>query len=127
MPSNAANSSTERRRQRNGRPTAGSDVEVEGYSSEGSVDSDEDSSEDQSRSQSGSDDDNRDSEDGSDDDSGDGEEMDEQDEFEIEESGAHVAVYSVSREPKSGYNSIESEHVGDIIRTLSYWIWRAQK
>ncbi|KAG0049746.1 KICSTOR complex protein szt2 [Gryganskiella cystojenkinii] len=40
---------------------------------------------------------------------------------------ANVRVFSVSREPKSGYNAIESEHVGDIIRTISYWVWRAQK
>jgi len=44
-----------------------------------------------------------------------------------ESMGANVRVFSVSREPKSGYNAIESEHVGDVIRTLSYWIWRSQK
>lgn len=38
---------------------------------------------------------------------------------------ANVMVYSVSREPKSGYNALESEHVGDIIRTLSYWLWKS--
>ncbi|KAF9359895.1 hypothetical protein BGX26_011091 [Mortierella sp. AD094] len=43
------------------------------------------------------------------------------------EIGANVRVFSVSREPKSGYNEVEAEHVGDIIRTLSYRIWRAQK
>ncbi|KAG9323126.1 hypothetical protein KVV02_005833 [Mortierella alpina] len=53
----------------------------------------------------------------------DGQEEDEEDEM----GNAHVRVFSVSREPKSGYNAVESEHVGDIIRTLSYWIWRAQK
>ncbi|KAF9955770.1 hypothetical protein BGZ72_003419 [Mortierella alpina] len=53
----------------------------------------------------------------------DGQEEDEEDEM----GNAHVRVFSVSREPKSGYNAVESDHVGDIIRTLSYWIWRAQK
>ncbi|ORZ10054.1 hypothetical protein BCR41DRAFT_133340 [Lobosporangium transversale] len=48
-------------------------------------------------------------------------------EDEFDEAGANVQVFSVSREPKSGYNSIESEHVGDIIRTLSFWIWKMQK
>lgn len=40
---------------------------------------------------------------------------------------ANVMVYSVSREPKSEYNALESEHVGDIIRTLSYWLWKSSK
>ncbi|KAG0206580.1 KICSTOR complex protein szt2 [Mortierella sp. GBA30] len=57
----------------------------------------------------------------------DDEEETEEDEGDEDMGGAHVRVFSVSREPKSGYNAIESEHVGDIIRTLSYWIWRAQK
>ncbi|KAG0371247.1 hypothetical protein BGZ54_008251 [Gamsiella multidivaricata] len=60
-----------------------------------------------------------------DEDEGDDDEV--EDEDELEEMGANVRVFSVSREPKSGYNTIESEHVGDIIRTLSYWIWRAKK
>ncbi|KAG0023966.1 hypothetical protein BGZ80_006980 [Entomortierella chlamydospora] len=70
-----------------------------------------------------------------DDDDGDGEDEDlvedeDQDEGEddgFDETRANVRVFSVSREPKSGYNEIEAEHVGDIIRTLSYWIWRTQK
>ncbi|KAG0039247.1 hypothetical protein BGZ82_009093 [Podila clonocystis] len=44
-----------------------------------------------------------------------------------ESAKANVMVYSVSREPKSGYNALESEHVGDIIRTLSYWLWKSSK
>ncbi|KAF9300037.1 KICSTOR complex protein szt2 [Mortierella antarctica] len=66
------------------------------------------------------------------------EDMDEgemEDEFdECEEEGclgskgkANVMVYAVSREPKSGYNALESQHVGDIIRTLSYWLWKSSK
>ncbi|KAF8981439.1 KICSTOR complex protein szt2 [Entomortierella lignicola] len=53
--------------------------------------------------------------------------QDEDEDDEFDEIGANVRVFSVSREPKSGYNEVETEHVGDIIRTLSYWIWRAQK
>ncbi|KAF9116583.1 KICSTOR complex protein szt2 [Mortierella sp. AM989] len=49
------------------------------------------------------------------------------DEDGFDEMGANVKVFSVSRELKSGYNAVEAKHVGDIIRTLSYWIWRAQK
>ncbi|KAG0232542.1 hypothetical protein BGX31_005123 [Mortierella sp. GBA43] len=58
----------------------------------------------------------------------DGEEEDEQaEEDEDGDDGVNVRVFSVSREPKTGYNAEESEHVGDIIRTLSYWIWKANK
>ncbi|KAG0218634.1 hypothetical protein BGX33_006585 [Mortierella sp. NVP41] len=122
-----ADDSSRRRKRRNGRAAVGSDVEDEEHS-DGSMDSEEDSDEDRSRSDSRLEDDNdRGSGDSSDDDSRDGGEAREHDEYDVEYLRAHVGVYSVSREPKSGYNAIESEHVGDIIRTLSYWIWRAQK
>ncbi|KAG0251971.1 hypothetical protein DFQ27_008406 [Actinomortierella ambigua] len=52
-----------------------------------------------------------DEEDSNEDDEDDGEEPD-------------IQVFSVSREPKSGFNSIEADHVGDIVRTLSYWFWK---
>ncbi|KAG0380650.1 KICSTOR complex protein szt2 [Mortierella sp. AD032] len=78
-----------------------------------------------SRSEDNDNDNHRESDD-SDDDSRDGTEMGGE-HGEDETLGAYVGVYSVSREPKSGYNAVESDHVGDIIRTLSYWIWRAQK
>ena len=63
-----------------------------------------------------------------DNDEGDGEEEDVVvvDEF-GDDGAANVRVYSVSREPKTGYSATESEHVGDIIRTLSYWIWKRNK
>ncbi|KAG0346717.1 hypothetical protein BG004_001013, partial [Podila humilis] len=40
---------------------------------------------------------------------------------------ANVMVYAVSREPKTGSNALESEHVGDIIRTLSYFMWKSSR
>ncbi|KAG0236180.1 KICSTOR complex protein szt2 [Actinomortierella wolfii] len=46
-----------------------------------------------------------------------GDECDEEEEPEIQ-------VFSVSREPKTGFNSIEADHVGDIVRALSYWFWK---
>ncbi|KAF9027985.1 hypothetical protein BGZ52_001088 [Haplosporangium bisporale] len=55
------------------------------------------------------------------------EECEEEDCMGSEGPKANVMVYSVSREPKSGYNALESEHVGDIIRTLSYWLWKSSK
>lgn len=116
----------DRRRYNNGRSPKGSDIEADVYSVEGSLNSydDNDSYENGGRSgsRSNDDDDDRESDDSNDAESGDG-----SGEHEDEALGAHVGVYSVSREPKSGYNAIESQHVGDIIRTLSYWIWRAQK
>ncbi|KAF9907547.1 KICSTOR complex protein szt2 [Linnemannia zychae] len=112
------------RRSRNGQSSAGSDGEDNVYSSDGSMDSDEDSSRSDSRSEHGDEEEGRESND-SDGESRDGAEMRERDGEET--LGAHVGVYSVSREPKSGYNAVESDHVGDIIRTISYWIWRAQK
>ncbi|KAF8937365.1 KICSTOR complex protein szt2 [Dissophora ornata] len=62
-----------------------------------------------------------------DNDEGDEEDDEDEDEDGYDDGDANVRVFSVSREPKSGYNAIESEHVGDIIRTLSYWIWRSHK
>ncbi|KAF8934007.1 KICSTOR complex protein szt2 [Haplosporangium gracile] len=118
--------SSSRRRRRNGRLPSGSDAEDGVYNVDGSLDSDEDgdySDENRSRSDSRSDGDG----DGGESDNSHDESEDGSGEQEDETLGAHVGVYSVSREPKSGYNAIESEHVGDIIRTLSYWIWRAQK
>ncbi|KAG0272187.1 hypothetical protein BGZ95_012067 [Linnemannia exigua] len=112
-------------RRKNGGSPPRSDGESDVYSNDGSIDSDDDSSRSGNRSEGHEHDPDRGS-DESDDDSTDGAEMGGE-HGEDESSGAYVGVYSVSREPKSGYNAIESEHVGDIIRTLSYWIWRAQK
>ncbi|KAF9437714.1 KICSTOR complex protein szt2 [Entomortierella beljakovae] len=78
----------------------------------------------------GGDGDDDDDDDDEDDNTGDNDEDDEDpedDDDDYEEIGANVRVFSVSREPKTGCNAVEAEHVGDIIRTLSYWIWKAQK
>ncbi|KAF9297079.1 KICSTOR complex protein szt2 [Linnemannia elongata] len=116
-----------RRRSRNGRSPAGSDADDYVYSTEGSLDSNDNDNSDENRSRGESRSDEDDADDRESDDSGDESGDGSGEHGEHETLGAHVGVYSVSREPKSGYNAIESEHVGDIIRTLSYWIWRAQK
>ncbi|KAG0322382.1 hypothetical protein BGZ97_006996 [Linnemannia gamsii] len=99
----------DRRRHNNGRSPTGSDVEADVYSIERSLNSydNSDSDENGSRSDNRSDDnvDDRESDDSDGDECGDG-----SGEHEDETLGAHVGVYSVSREPKSGYNAIESEH-----------------
>lgn len=116
-----------RRRSKNGRSPAGSDADDYVYSTEGSLDSNDNDNSDENRSRGESRSDEDDADDRESDDSGDESGDGSGEHGEHETLGAHVGVYSVSREPKSGYNAIESEHVGDIIRTLSYWIWRAQK
>lgn len=88
--------------------TKGEDQNKDGEGDEGNDGYDDDNN--------GDEDDDEDDDDGDDDDDGYG-----------DLGGANVRVFSVSREPKSGYNAVESEHVGDIIRTLSYWIWKVQK
>ncbi|KAF9129856.1 hypothetical protein BGX30_013731 [Mortierella sp. GBA39] len=120
-------SSSRRKGSRNDRSPAGSDSDNGVYSIESSLDSDDDDDSDDSRSRSDSRSDGDDADARESDDSEDENEDGSGEHGEDETLGAHVGVYSVSREPKSGYNTIESEHVGDIIRTLSYWIWRAQK
>ncbi|KAF9926608.1 KICSTOR complex protein szt2 [Linnemannia zychae] len=117
--------SGESRRRRGGEPTE-SDTEDYVYHSDELTDSDNVSEPnlDQNGAGSGEDDDERER---NSDDSGELDEHEDDDNDDDEAMDEYVRVYSVSREPKSGYNAIESEHVGDIIRTLSYWIWRAQK